>query len=249
MKNNQFDLLLDNHLNFLNKEIIEDSDIDIADFYQFYKSKTLASLLNTLKHELSNPLFGINSISEIMSLQSKNEFFEEIQFKSKLAIEVINNCNNYYTDNLKSWNLINMLNQTLIMLKSALKSNKVICNFNIKESFSLTINKTWCSQIIINLILNSADATKNISNSTIFVNVDIIKNKLLIRVSDNGIGISNEKTKMLFKKYYTTKSNGNGLGLYISKSLAKKMNGDLTFEHNYKDQGKINSSFLLGINL
>ena len=46
-----------------------------------------------------------------------------------------------------------------------------------------------------------------------------------IRVADNGIGISEERKKELFKPFYTTKAQGTGLGLVITRKLVSRMKG------------------------
>ncbi len=88
-------------------------------------------------------------------------------------------------------------------------------------------------QIIINLISN---AIKYTPKGTVEIITKIEKQKIFITVSDTGMGISSEEQKNLFQKFYRIKNEetkniiGTGLGLWITRELARKMNGDITVE-------------------
>jgi two-component system nitrogen regulation sensor histidine kinase NtrY len=55
------------------------------------------------------------------------------------------------------------------------------------------------------------------------------KNYLIIRVNDNGVGISRENIKQLFVPNFTTKSTGTGLGLAMVKTIVQQNNGQVFF--------------------
>ena len=55
-----------------------------------------------------------------------------------------------------------------------------------------------------------------------------LKNDLVIQISDNGIGISTEQQKKIFDLYFTTKKDGNGLGLSISQKIISQHNGSIS---------------------
>ncbi len=95
----------------------------------------------------------------------------------------------------------------------------ISCSSDIKAS----IYKRELVQVILNLINNSKDAisNNNIENGHIDIEVSKEDNWILLKVSDNGGGISNESIGKIFEPYFTTKgvSSGTGLGLYISKTI------------------------------
>jgi two-component system sensor histidine kinase/response regulator len=72
--------------------------------------------------------------------------------------------------------------------------------------------------------------------STITISTDTKGESIIIKVKDEGVGIRQEDGDKLFKKFsrienhLTSKTQGNGLGLYITKQLVESMNGSITFE-------------------
>jgi two-component system C4-dicarboxylate transport sensor histidine kinase DctB len=63
------------------------------------------------------------------------------------------------------------------------------------------------------------------------------ENYVFIDISDTGPGISKDKVHQLFKPFYTTKPQGTGLGLILSRNLALKMGGNLEFLENSRGTG------------
>jgi len=82
-------------------------------------------------------------------------------------------------------------------------------------------------QVLINLINNSIHALEGIDNPAIKISCMVESNKTTIIVSDNGKGIEEEIMNQIFIPFYTTKKNGSGIGLSLSKSILKKHGGNL----------------------
>ncbi|MFA6566471.1 MAG: HAMP domain-containing sensor histidine kinase, partial [Candidatus Paceibacterota bacterium] len=96
-------------------------------------------------------------------------------------------------------------------------------------------------QIMTNLIGNSIKYTVA-GGITVKAYFDSAKEKVMIRVSDTGIGISSEEQKRLFEKFYrirdddTENIQGTGLGLWITKQIINTMNGEI-FVESIKGKG------------
>ncbi|RKE98963.1 sensor histidine kinase [Ichthyenterobacterium magnum] len=82
-------------------------------------------------------------------------------------------------------------------------------------------------QVLINLINNSIHALKGVENPIIKIDCSIEENKTIISVSDNGKGIEEQIINQIFIPFFTTKKNGSGIGLSLSKSIMKKHDGNL----------------------
>jgi signal transduction histidine kinase len=80
-------------------------------------------------------------------------------------------------------------------------------------------------QILLNICNNAADALEGRPGPRIEIEVTKLSDMILIRVKDNGSGISMEEQANLFKPFYTTKVHGTGLGLVIVKKMLAKMDG------------------------
>lgn len=88
-------------------------------------------------------------------------------------------------------------------------------------------------QILVNLLGN---AIKYTAQGTVTLSVKEMDETIVVEVADTGFGIADEALKNLFSKFYrvktgtTSKISGSGLGLWISREIARKMNGDITVE-------------------
>jgi len=81
-------------------------------------------------------------------------------------------------------------------------------------------------QVIINLLINAQDAVED--NGEIKVKTWQEGNNIYLAVIDNGSGILPEISHNIFNPFFTTKTRGTGLGLAVSKRIAKEHGGDLT---------------------
>jgi signal transduction histidine kinase len=117
-----------------------------------------------------------------------------------------------------------------------------------QEEMYIYADKERVRQIIINLVGN---AIKYTPKGSVTVQVSKKKKKAKIIVKDTGLGMSADAMKNLFSKFYriktdqTQKITGTGLGLWISRELARKMNGDLTAE----SMENVGSQFILTLPL
>ena len=89
-------------------------------------------------------------------------------------------------------------------------------------------------QVIMNLMMNSFDAMKNVDRTRELV----IRSRkaedqyLIISVSDSGVGLPPEQTNQIFDAFFTTKSQGLGMGLRISRSIVESHDGRLWAANN-----------------
>ena len=86
-------------------------------------------------------------------------------------------------------------------------------------------------QVVLNLVLNAIDAT--VKGGRIDIKAETIEQNgtfLVLTLQDDGRGISIADQCRLFQPYFTTKTRGTGLGLYISREIVEEFGGRLTFE-------------------
>jgi NO-binding membrane sensor protein with MHYT domain len=94
----------------------------------------------------------------------------------------------------------------------------------------IKINKVKLLQALINILRNAKDAVNESSNKDkiILIETEIIKNKVFIKISDNGIGIEPKNLNKLFIYGFTTKKSGHGFGLHNSAIAISEMGGKIT---------------------
>jgi signal transduction histidine kinase len=89
--------------------------------------------------------------------------------------------------------------------------------------------------VMLNILTNACDALEGIISPEIAIAVFRIGDRLLVKIRDNGKGISEEQKMHLFKPFSTTKSHGTGLGLVIVKKMLLKMDGMIEIESQEGD--------------
>ncbi len=88
-------------------------------------------------------------------------------------------------------------------------------------------------QVVLNIMTNAADALSGRNNPLIAITVMKERERALIRITDNGIGMTEKQHQDLFKPFYTSKAHGTGLGLVIVKKMLTMIEGhiDITSIH------------------
>lgn len=101
-----------------------------------------------------------------------------------------------------------------------------ICN----ESCTIKADKKQIIRIISNLLNNSIQAISNYKAGVIHIVLNRDNQNVLLNIEDNGCGIPEDQLSHVFRPYFTTRSNGTGLGLVIVKGLIKAMEGTIRIE-------------------
>jgi signal transduction histidine kinase len=115
-----------------------------------------------------------------------------------------------------------------------LKHNNIELNFELKNHLpSVYVDHTQIEQVIINLIRNSVDALQNVpAKQQRQLTIDsrlTLDNTIQVMVKDNGLGIDEEQQQKILMPFYTTKADGMGMGLSISRSIIEAHEGTLNF--------------------
>lgn len=219
-----------------------------SEVHHFQRVSLLGELLNTLRHELSNPLFGIKLASDLLKLEAPDEdtsqLLEELSKSAERSQSIINTFSSLYQDDetLKKIALEKLIEETITLTKSETKQIPKIIDNQIGKEIFVDANPSYLTQIIFNLIINAAQAIKSVRDDYRQDRIDI---KLLnispqiirLSITDSGPGIKNESLEKVFKPFFTTKTQGTGLGLSICQSLAQKMNTSIHFENNKTSPG------------
>jgi signal transduction histidine kinase len=120
-----------------------------------------------------------------------------------------------------------------------LKQNGIKLNFELENHLPpVCVDQIQIEQVIINLIRNSVDALQNLPEKqqrqlTIHSRLTP-DNEVLISVKDNGLGLNEDQQQKILTPFYTTKTNGMGMGLSISRSLIEAHEGSLYFNSQAK---------------
>jgi two-component system, NtrC family, nitrogen regulation sensor histidine kinase NtrY len=103
--------------------------------------------------------------------------------------------------------------------------------FNTSEKEIVTLfDRAQLTRIVTNLVKNAIQAIpENQEEKSVIVAIAKSEKHFVLKISDNGIGISSENTSFIFEPKFTTKNSGMGLGLAIIKNIIENYNGTITF--------------------
>ena len=199
--------------------------------------------ISTVSHELRTPLTSIRGFSQTLlnswdklDEDSKKKFVKIIEEQSNRLINLVENIltvSKINSDRIvyREIEVNSSIEKVVQMLKQKYKEHDIVTDFN-KKIPSIRIDDDKFQQIMTNLIDNAckySESGKKVVVSTNFADSD----NVLIKVIDEGIGIKKEDSEKIFNKFIrldnhlTSKTQGNGLGLYITKNLVDQMNGEI----------------------
>ena len=130
--------------------------------------------------------------------------------------------------NLGKFTIDGMFSKCKLLMESNISNNiKITTNVN-PEDIAIVADYAQVEQILINLIKNAAEALSDKKNGTIHLKSFRADDGTIIQVEDNGIGISSDIIEDIFVPFYTTKENGSGIGLSLSKQIMQNHDGTIS---------------------
>ncbi|MEN8119746.1 MAG: ATP-binding protein [Bacteroidota bacterium] len=193
-------------------------------------------------HEIKNPLTPMKLSVQFLqrSWQDQDDNFEKKLDKYTQAlidqINTLSNIANEFSSFAKMpkpqnelVNLVEKLENT-INLFSHDENIELISNFKNNKVINIIADKEQISRVFNNLIKNAIQAVPSDRKGKISVNLKKENGFALVKIKDNGGGISEEEKEKLFIPNFTTKSTGMGMGLPIVKEIIENAKGEIWFE-------------------
>ena len=209
---------------------------------QQLSNRNFENLILGLSHELKNPLSGIKGAAQLLGSElSKKEIDQCSSIIVKEADRLIDLINRVKKVDELDQEINTNVDLHEILLDIIYLESKTLKNrIDFKNQFDITIppvsgNYNSLKQVFLNLINNaiqSIDDRGEISFKTKWVNDYKIKSKyaILISIKDSGRGIPKNEIDKIFTPFFTTKSKGSGLGLFISHQIIAKHGGAIFVE-------------------
>jgi two-component system sporulation sensor kinase C len=183
------------------------------------KAASTARLVRTLAHEVRNPLTNINlSLDQIEPELTDDEqklFAEIIRRNSRRINTLITELLNSFKQQeavLSHVSIHDLLEDTLSEAADRLSLKKIALQKEFREDCSLRLDKSNIKIAFLNLIINAIEAMEE-EKGILTVSTHVVGKSCYVEIRDNGLGISPENLNRLFEPYFTSKTNGLGLGL------------------------------------
>lgn len=213
-------------------------------------------LLNVMTHEIMNSIVPVSSLSdtlkrEIQTLKESGsepsgEDLEEMEFALETIhrrsegllrfAETYRSLSQKIVPDMKLYNLYDLINSVHSLMNPSLQQKGITLSLKTNNpGVTAYIDRDLIEQVIINFVTNATHATSEKEDPQIhlFSGCDTEGNPY-ITVADNGCGIPDTIRDKIFIPFFSTKKNGNGIGLSISREIVKLHNGKLHVQSEEK---------------
>jgi signal transduction histidine kinase len=194
-------------------------------------------LLSVMTHEIMNSVAPISSLAGTLKNrieEAGNSWKEEDLEDLAMGLETIErrseglmkfaqsyrNLNKPLTANVQTIQIRDIFETMITLLQPTLEQKGILLEVVLNDpKLKGTLDVELIEQMLINLIANASDATKNQEEKRISLFAGTENGRLLIRVSDNGGGIPPELLDRIFVPFFSTKKTGSGIGLSLCKQI------------------------------
>lgn len=216
------------------------------------KMAALGRMSSAITHEMNQPLTGLRTLLSSNELLIKRGEMQILKDNMKLVNILIDRMSTMTKqlkmfafnrpEKLQAVSVSDTLQQVLRIHQHRLAQ----CNVRVRmpaQLNSILGESHRLNQVLGNLIVNALDAMQGNDNQTLNISAAQEKDRIIIEVSDNGPGVSEEQLEHIFEPFYTSKKIGEGLGLglVITANNVRDMQGTIAAVNNAKVMGKVDN--------
>jgi len=215
-------------------------------------------LIKVLTHEIKNSAIPISTLSSVISqmimddqgaLKDISQLEQDDADDLKNGLTTVEKRSKGLVKFVESYSKLSKLpepelkpvevNEILTSIENLMKDEFSQKGIAFKSSYdsNLTISadQEMIEQVLINLVKNAIHACETVEHPAVALQATKIGSDTIISVSDNGIGISRETQEDIFVPFFTTKQDGSGIGLSLSRQIMKAHNGSISLK---SEEGK-----------
>ncbi|WP_052352781.1 PAS domain S-box protein [Neobacillus dielmonensis] len=200
------------------------------------KLAAVGQLAAGVAHEIRNPLTSMKGYAEFLQLDEKDP--ERLEFLN-IILDEIDRVNNIVEDfmvlakpkavELEEKNVVPVIKNVVSLLEFEARKKNVRVHFDCnREIIQIECDENRLKQVFLNFIKNGIEAMPN--GGDLHVKTMIQDDNVHISIQDTGVGIPKDKLTKLGEPFFTTKKNGNGLGLMMSFKIIESHNGKVFVE-------------------
>lgn len=217
------------------------------------ETQTWQDMLRILTHEIMNSVSPITSLAGSLSnliygnKKTRTEnLLEKERNKINKGLKTIQNRGEGLMDfvqkyrklnllpepNLSTSNIEEIFKDVTMLFEEQFRTDKIILRLDIfPQDLKLYVDREQIEQVLINLLKNAIRAMENSETKEISLKASMNnENNIIVNVSDSGIGINKEFLGKIFMPFYSTKNEGDGIGLSLSRQIMLKHGGSISVQ-------------------
>jgi signal transduction histidine kinase len=211
------------------------------------EARAWQKLLSVMTHEIMNSVAPISSLAgtlknRLLLSTSLDDTGSSERDDLELGLETIKrrsegllkfaetyrNLNNITKPNLKKLFVRDLFENLHTLMQPTLDQKKIELEIVLKDTgLQMEVDVNLIEQVLINLVINALEAVKEKENPRIILSALQENNKTLIKVADNGSGISADLLDKIFIPFFSTKKSGSGIGLSLCKQIMLLHKGNI----------------------
>ena len=213
-----------------------------AKLHQAERLASLGEMIASVSHEIKNPLGIIRSTAEILNKRLKDQaptskhLAEIIVTETSRLDDIVREFLDFARPQVPNYSKISindLLEKVMVFMQPEFANNRIKVETDLDPDLKpLDIDQNMMYRAFLNLFVNAVQAMPDggILSVTSVSSSEGQRKTVVIRITDSGIGMSQEKLGMIFTPFYTDKNRGTGLGLAIAKNLIEEHNGTIEVE-------------------
>jgi signal transduction histidine kinase len=211
-----------------------------ADLARINRISTMGELTASLAHEIKQPIgAAVTNAEACLRLLNRNkpdlpearEAAFEMARDARRAADIIDRIRLLYQKGSPRLDVVDineLIKEMVIVLQNEANRRSVTMHFDLAEGLpTVMADRVQLQQALMNLMLNGIEATRDTSGELTIISQPTENDQLLISVADTGVGLPPESIGQIFNAFFTTKYQGTGLGLPITRSIVESHGGKI----------------------
>ncbi len=200
------------------------------------KEKTIRNSLFKITHEIKNPIAVCKGYLDMINIDNRaklEKYIPIIKSEINRTLSLMDDYLDYSKVKIEKdiIDIVMLLEDFTRSIGILLRDNDIEMNLDIMDDeVYIMADYNRLKQVLINIVKNSMEAKIDGQKLAISISMKVIDNKIVIVISDNGIGMTSEELNHLGEAFYTTKFNGTGIGVNLSFDVINRHNGVLKYE-------------------
>lgn len=201
---------------------------------EFEKEKNIKLNLFKITHEIKNPLTVINgylSMFDVTDIEKSKRYISILKNEVNRTLNLLSDFMEFTKIKVvkKECNFNDLISDVKEVLIPFFIKKNVSYSFCVQNNIIVNMDYNRIKQVIINVIKNAVEACRE-SNGMVTTTAFTEEDYLIIVVKDNGIGMDKFVLDNILVPFYTTKDNGTGLGVSLSKEILEAHGGTINYD-------------------